>query len=306
MRSTKRIKNTLHTWGSILLGNAVLAFLVAAFVIPHGILMGGTTGIGIVLDGFLPLDTAAFILILNIVLLIFGGIVLGRKFLFTTIASSFLYPIMLGIIQRVPGVESLTDNSLMAAIFAGGLMGIALGLVLRVGSSTGGMDIINLVMNKWFHWPVSICVYISDIVILGGQALFSEPERILYGIIVLVIESLVLEQCMILGQSQIQIFAVSDQYEQIRKQILTELRAGATMVQIETGCLGQKQQGVLCVIPHRKLYAATELIQSIDPNVFMTVTKIKEVRGQGFTRDRLHRFQEAGLQAKTADTAQQL
>ncbi|MGN1001260.1 MAG: YitT family protein [Oscillospiraceae bacterium] len=282
----KRVMNTLHTCLFIFLGNGILAFLVAAFIIPHDIIVGGTTGIGIVLSELLHMDTAMMVLILNIILLIFGGFVLGKKFFLTTVASSVLYPIMLALIQRIPGIETLTDNTLLASIFAGGLLGIALGLVMRVGSSTGGLDVVDLVINKWFHVPISICVYVTDLIVIGGQAIFSTPEKLLYAIIVLALESFALDQVMIFGQSQIQIFAVSDKYEEIRRRILAELQAGATMVNIETGCLGNKQQGVLCVIPPRKLYAAKELIQSIDADVFITVTQIKEVRGRGFTMER--------------------
>lgn len=284
--SRKNVLGTLQTCLFILLGNGILAFLVAAFAIPHDIIMGGTTGIGIVLGKWLHVDTAAIVLILNIILLIFGGIVLGRKFFLTTVASSLLYPIFLGLMQRIPWITSMTDNTLLASIFAGGLMGIALGLVMRIGSSTGGLDVVDLVMNKWFHIPISVCVYISDFVVIGGQAIFSRPEQILYAIIVLALESFALNQVMIFGQSQIQIFAISDKFEEIRRKILSELEAGVTMVNIETGCLGNRQQGIMCVIPPRKLYAAKELIHSVDPDAFITVTQIKEVRGRGFTLDR--------------------
>ena len=121
---------------------------------------------------------------------------------------------------------------------------------------------------------------------LGGQALFLKPEKLLYGIVVLVLETMVLDQVMLFGTAQIQIFAVSPHYEQIRLRLLTELEAGVTMTMIETGCLEKQQKGVLCVIPNRKLFAATELIQEIDPEAFITVTKIKEVRGRGFTSER--------------------
>ena len=162
-------------------------------------------------------------------------------------------------------------------------MGIALGLVMRVGSSTGGMDIVTLVLNKYTHMPVSIWVYVTDFIVIGGQALFNPAEKTLLGIIVLVLETIVLDKAMILGKSQIQIFVISEAYEKIRNALMEQTEAGVTMTLIETGWLKKQQQGVLCVIPQRKLYAATELIQHIDPQAFITITQIREVRGQGFT-----------------------
>ncbi len=271
----------------ILLGNALLAFLVAAFIIPHDIIMGGTTGIAIVLNRIVPIDTATLVLVLNVGLLLFGWAVLGKKFFLTTVASSLLYPVMLGAFQRIPNIEELTDDSLLASLFAGVLMGLALGLVMRVGSSTGGMDVVNLVFHKWTHVPVSILVWVTDIIVVGGQALFSNSEKILLGIVVLVLETLVLDQVMIFGKAQTQLFIISKQYEAIRSAIINELNFGVTMQVIETGFLGKPSKGVMCVIPTRKLYDTAELIHTIDDEAFITITKIKEVRGRGFTAERV-------------------
>lgn len=277
-------KRATVTFLCVVAGNALLAFLVAAFIIPHDIIMGGTTGIGIVLHKAMPaMDVSLFVLILNVLLLLLGLITLGRKFALTTVASSFLYPLLLGVFQRIPGIDSMTDNPLIAAFFAGTLLGVALGLVMRVGSSTGGMDIVTLVLNKYTHLSVALYVYITDFIVIGGQALFNVAEKTLLGIIVLVLEAIVLDHVMILGKSQIQIFVISEKYEEIRRILTEQLEAGVTMAEIETGWLAKKQQGVLCVIPQRKLYAATERIQGADPQAFITITQIREVRGQGFT-----------------------
>ena len=288
-----RSKNTvrmLWTCAAILFGNALLAFTVEAFIIPHGIIMGGTTGLAIVLSGAFPVDTATAVLVMNTILLVLGGLVLGWKLFTTTVASSLLYPLFLGVAQRMPELGSVTDNALMAALFGGVLMGVALGVVMRVGSSTGGMDIAMLMLHKWTHIPLSVCMYALDFLVIGGQALFApSAEPGLYGVVVLVLESLMLDKVMILGQAQIQLFVISQRFEDIRRRILTQLQAGATMVQIETGALGQAQKGVLCIIPNRKLFAAKELIQSVDPTAFITITQVKEVRGRGFTLERTMR-----------------
>ena len=283
----KGVRDYAKTTVCILAGNALLAFLVAAFIIPHDIIMGGTTGIAIVLNRVIPIDTATIVLILNVVLLLFGRAVLGRKFFLTTVASSLLYPVMLGLFQRIPNIEHLTDDSLLASLFAGVLMGLSLGLVMRVGSSTGGMDVVNLVCHKWTHIPVSILVWITDFAVVGGQAIFSSSEKILLGIVVLVLETLVLDQVMIFGKAQTQLFIISEKYEAIREALISDLNAGVTMQVIETGYLSKPEKGVMCVIPTRRLYDTTETIHAIDSEAFITITKIKEVRGRGFTKERV-------------------
>lgn len=284
----RHLKKAAGVCSAILAGNILLGFAVAAFILPSGVIMGGATGVGIVLARFIPLDTAAIVLCVNLMALALGWAVLGWRFVVATIASSLLYPIFLGAAQRIPGIDHLTADPLLAALLGGGLVGIAVGLVMRVGSSTGGTDVVNLVLHKWTHIPVSAAVYLTDIVIMGAQALFSDPEQILYGVVLLVVETIALDRVMLLGQSQIQLFVVSSQYEKLRQKCLTELQAGTTMVYIETGRTRTLQRGVLCVIPPRKLYAAQALIQSVDPHAFLTITQIKEVRGQGFSSERIY------------------
>ena len=280
----RKSKKFIVTSLCVLAGNALMAFLVAAFIIPHDIVMGGTTGIGIVLSRLVPqIDVAIFVLILNVILLIIGLIVLGKKFFLTTVAGSILYPLMLELFQKIPNIDQLTDDPLLAALFAGCLMGVALGLVMRVGSSTGGMDVVTVILNKVFHLPIAVFVYLLDIVVVGGQALFITPDKTLLGIVVLVLESIVLDKAMLIGTSQIQILVVSEKYEEISLMLLSKLKAGVTMVEIETGLLKKKAKAVMSVIPHHKLYAATEAVQGIDAEAFITISKINEVRGRGFT-----------------------
>lgn len=292
-----QIKKLLWTSLCILAGNVILAFLVAAFIIPHDVAMGGTTGIAITLIEVIPfpfeIDTSVLVLIINVILLIFALIILGRKFFFATVVSSILYPVLLGIMRKIPGIETMTDNPLLAALLAGSLLGIAIGLVMRVGASTGGTDIIVLISHKWFHIPVAVLVYVCDAIILGAQTIvFGNPQNLFYGIVLLVIETIVLNQVMILGKSQIQLFVVTEKYSEVRLALLHDLEAGMTMAKIETGLFLNDSKGIICVIPPRKLYSATEMIHAIDPNAFITVTQIKEVRGQGFTRERFSRLAE--------------
>lgn len=132
------MKKTIKECAGTLWGNLLLAFTVAAFVLPYKVIMGGATGIGIVLSKILPMDTASIILIVNLLALLLGLFALGWRFVASTIASSLLYPFFLGLMQRIPGIDSLTTDPLLAAILAGGIMGISIGLVMRVRSGNAG------------------------------------------------------------------------------------------------------------------------------------------------------------------------
>lgn len=281
------LKKHVNTVFGVLVGNAILAFTVVAFIVPHGVIMGGATGIGLTIAHYVPVDLSIIILIVNSILFVLGATVLGKKFAVATIASTFIYPTFLSIVQKIPGIDGLTDNLMLATLYAGALLGVGIGLIVRVGSSTGGTDIVALVLNKWFHIPVAGLLYVIDFLVLGGQVFFSDTEQIMYGVLMLVLETAILNKVMLLGQSQIQLFIISEEYEHIREKMLKELDAGVTMVHVETGYGQENQKGVLCIIPNRKLYSVKELVQSIDPKAFITITQINEVRGRGFSMERV-------------------
>ena len=282
----KNWKKSMETLVCVLLGNAVLAFTVAAFLVPQGIIMGGATGIGLTIGHFIALDLSAIIFLVNIVLFVLGTIVLGKKFALTTLISTFVYPVFLSVMRSIPGITELTDNIMLAALYGGALLGLGIGLVVRVGASTGGTDILALVLHKWFHISLAVFVYVVDFTVLLCQALFSNSEQILYGILVLIVSTMALNRVMLMGQAQIQLFIITEKYEEVKEKVLKEMDAGVTLVHIETGYGAKQQKGVLCVIPNRKLYSINQVVQMIDSQAFITITQINEVRGRGFTIER--------------------
>ena len=278
----------LQTVLGVLGGNAILAFSVAAFIVPHGIIMGGATGIGLLLSSVISLPLSSLILAVNAFLFVWGTLVLGKKFALTTIVSTFAYPAFLSVAQMIPGITELTDNIMLATLYGGVLLGAGIGLIVKVGSSTGGTDILALIFHKWFHIPVAVLLYVVDFLVLGSQIFDSTSEQVLYGIMTLVLETVFMNRVMLLGKSQIQLFIISDKYEEIKERVLKDIDAGVTMVHIETGYGGREQKGVLCVIQNRKLYSVREIVQSIDPKAFITITQINEVSGRGFTMERVY------------------
>ena len=280
-------QKNLETVLGVLIGNIVLAFTVAAFMVPHGIIMGGATGIGLTISHYPPIQLSLVILVVNACLFLLGAVTLGKKFVITTIASTFLYPASLSVMQAIPGITQLTDNIMLATLYGGALLGLGVGVIVRVGSSTGGTDILALVFNKWFHISVAVLMYIVDFTVLGAQMLFSDTEQIMYGILALVIETTILNRVMLMGQSQIQLFVISEKHEEIRERMLKEQDAGVTMVHVQTGFSKEEQKAIMCIIPNRKLYATNEMIHSIDEKAFITISQINEVKGRGFTMERV-------------------
>lgn len=296
----KKWQKNLETVIGVLLGNLILAFTVVAFIVPHGIIMGGATGIGIVVSHYLPVQLSVAVLGINACLFALGALTLGKKFVVTTIASTFLYPVCLSVMQAVPGLSSLTDNMMLATLYGGAVLGIGVGIIVRVGSSTGGTDILALVLNKFFHLNLAALLYVVDFLVLGAQMIFSGTEQIMYGILMLVIETFVMNRVMLMGQSQIQLLIISEKYEEIRVRMLKEQDVGVTMIHVETGYGKEEQKAVLCIIPKRKLYATNEMVHLIDEKAFLTISQINEVKGRGFTMEKLSYNEAKALEEQEA------
>lgn len=268
---------------SVIIGNFLYALAVKLFLLPTGLVTGGTTGIAITIQHFCDIPISHFVLGFNIVMLILGYVVLGKQFAITTVASSFLYPLFLEFLNRILGECRLTEDILLNTLFTGFGIGIALGIVIRSGSSTGGMDIPPLVLQKKFRIPVSVSMYVFDALIILSQLLFRPVENVLYGIVLLLIYTIVLDKMLLMGTTRTEVKVVSTKSEEIRQAILHKIDRGVTMIDGEGGYLQNKTQIVMSIISNRELPKVEKLIRTIDPESFMVISHVKEVSGRGFS-----------------------
>lgn len=271
----------------VLAGNAVMALGIVMLILPNGMMTGGTTGLSLIVGHYTKLPISVFVLIFNVIMFAIGLVVLGRAFAMTTLISSFSYPVVLEFFQRIPAVaEGITKDRLLCALFGGLLIGFALGIVIRAGASTGGMDIPPLILNKKYGLPVSVMLYLFDFVILLGQALFSDKEAILYGLILVMTYTIVLDKVLVFGRAQTQVKIISKKADEINTAINQEINRGSTLIHTATGYLKQEQDMIMTVISNRELARLNRVVMKIDPDAFMIVAKVNEVSGKGFSRPR--------------------
>ncbi len=264
-------------------GNVLYALTVKLFLLPSGLVTGGTTGIALAVNHVTGLPVSSFVLVFNVVMLIVGYLILGRQFAMTTVASTFIYPMALGIFERLLGDMVLTQDLLLCTVFSGLGIGVSLGVVIRAGASTGGMDIPPLVLQHCFRIPVSVSMYVFDFLILLLQAVFRPTEMVLYGIVLVLIYTLVLDKLMIMGTAKTEIKVVSRHYKEIRDAILQQVDSGVTMLDGEGGYMHETQQVVLSVVSNREVPKVEKIIRAIDPESFLVISRVSEVRGRGFS-----------------------
>ncbi len=267
----------------VMIGNIIYALVVKLFILPTNLMSSGTTGIALLANHFLGIPVSFFILIFNVCMLILGLIVLGKKFAMTTIVSTLMYPIALEFFNQTLGEFVITNNELLNTIFAGLGIGLALGIVLRSGASTGGMDIPPLVLNHFFRIPVSVSLYVFDFIILSSQSLYNPLERLLYGIILILLTSIVLDKVLLMGTTKTEVKIISPKFEKISEEILSEMDRGVTLLNARGGYLKNEHSVVLSVVSNRELPKIEKLVRALDPDAFMIVSRVSEVWGRGFS-----------------------
>ena len=272
----------------ILLGLTVYAAGVVLFILPLDMIAAGTTGLGLFAQHFFAIPLSGFVAAFKIVMFGIGWVELGKKFAATTLIATFYYPFILNRLSVLVGDFIFTKDPMLCAIFAGIMIGFSLGIVIRSGASTGGMDIPPLVLQKRFKIPVSVSMYAFDVTILLSQLLFRDREKILYGIIMVMIYTMILDKMLMMGKKQVQAKIISEKYEEINIAVQEQLDRGTTLFQIEGGHLRKTSMAVVTVVSGRELQKLNRIVMDIDPEAFMVVHQVGEVRGRGFTEMKRH------------------
>lgn len=269
----------------ILFGNTCIAFAVNTLILEHGIICGGVSGIGSAVEHYFGIPVSLVVGILNIALFFLGLKAFGKEFAMSIIISTFAFPAFLEFFDRSPFHGYLND-SLLAMVIGGCLVGLGIGVVIKANASTGGVDILAQYIHKKFEIPVYIVLNVIDVLILAFQITYSDTTNVIYGIIMTFVSSTMLKKTLSSGRSLIQLTIISDSYEEIKKMILHEMDAGVTMILSEKGYTEKSSKLITTVIQYQKLPKMKENIREIDPMAFIIVAKIEEVGGKGFTMER--------------------
>ena len=286
MKQRNLSKNKLLSIVFILLGNALHAACVTLFLLPADLISCGTTGIGLVMEHVFDIPLSAFIFVFNVVMLVVGWLILGKTFAMTTALSSLLYPFILEFMTWLLGDVHMTDNILLNTLFAGMGLATGLGIVIRAGASTGGMDIPPLVLKKYLGIPVSLSLGAFDFCIMSAQMFFHPLEDLLYGILLLIVISITLNKVLMFGVTKTQVKIISRKSDELRQAILSRGDRGVTMLHGSGGYRQDETEVILTIISNNELPKIQRIAREIDPGCFMIVNTVSEVWGQGFSLNR--------------------
>ena len=289
---TDESKKDARRWAKLLfflvIGNVMIAFAVCAFVVPNRFMLGGATGMAIFLRNFLPLRLSVLSALVNGALFLLGLACLGRRFAATALFSTVFFPLVLAVFEPLPWTTMFLQDRTIAALFGAVVMGMGIGLIVRAGGSSGGMDIPPIILQKYRGIPVGNSIFAFDALIIAAQMCYQGPSELVYSLTILLLVSIVINRTVVWGGGKVQVIVISPRYRQIAEALLNDCDCGVTLLSSEGGWQGEKSCALLSVMYAKKYPRVRDTALRIDPDAFIITSNVTGVMGKGYTLDRAY------------------
>ena len=290
MTSTKKkkipMKNRLYKeglrYGSILLGCLVMAVAFHIFFVPQRFLVGGLTGLAMIFYYLFGWPPGLLGFLLNIPLFFLGLRLISRKFFVDSLIGTFVFSACLDGLTFLQGKVTVTDPFL--SLIAGGVLtGLGYALVYRAGSSTGGVDILGFLIQKYYHISVGTTNFIYNFALMLVGLFFLGLTPILYSMVMFYVIFKATDTFMVGFDFKKSVLVITEQPEQVSRRILEDLHRGVTFLQGEGGYTGEPRKVLLVILKLNQLARLKKILEETDPQAFVTVQDVNEVFGKGFT-----------------------
>lgn len=274
----------LINYSLILVGSFILAAGFVLFITPYKIVPGGVYGIAIVLHYIFNLPVGMTALSMDIPLTLLGIRILGPRFGAKTVVGFLLTALFVDGITYFYGSEPLVPGEpLLSSIFGGVFLGLGLGLIFKSKATSGGTDIVAMIISKYTKLPVGqLLIYVDSAIVLLGLAVFQDWKIPLYSLIVIFITGRVIDTILQGIDYDKTLFIISDKYEEIRHKIIHDLNRGGTFIKGQGMYNGAERTIIFTVVNRREMAMLQEYIHQIDPRAFVTVINANEILGEGF------------------------
>ncbi|MEW9049843.1 MAG: YitT family protein [Neobacillus sp.] len=277
-----KLKNILF----IVIGTAIMSFGLVTFNMQNKLAEGGFTGITLLLYFLFKWDPSYTNLILNIPLFFIGWKILGRNAFLYTILGTVGLSVFLWIFQRYTINMPLQDDLTLAALFAGVFLGIGLGIIFRYGGTTGGVDIIARLVQKYFGWGMGKTMFLFDICVIAVSMLtYLNYKQAMYTLLAVFIGARVIDFIQEGAYSARGAIIVSEKNKEIAAKIMEEMDRGVTVLKGYGSFTKTEREVLYCVVAKNEIVRLKNLITSVDPHAFVSVSVVHDVQGEGFTLD---------------------
>lgn len=263
-----------------IIGCFLVALAFNLFMSPNNLVAGGVSGFSLILKHFFGLNPSTIISISNIFLIILSFIILGKEKTKMTILGSILFPVFVSLTEHLSTYISFKESEMiLISVFGGALQGLGAGLIFRAGYSTGGTDILNMIVSKIFKISLGNSMFFTDgLIILGGAFVFGF-NHLMYSLIILYLISNLTDK-VVLGISDSKAFyIITSKEKEVKDFVINELKHGITELSAKGGYNSENQTVLMSVVPTREYYKLKEGIHNIDKNAFFVAMDSYEVKG---------------------------
>lgn len=278
-----RLKHTLTDMLMIVSGSILFSISVNMFSVPNGIVQGGLTGVSIMLNrlfSVIPVGTAIFVM--NVPLFISGYLKIGKAFILKTVAATFIFSTVIDIGEMF--IPAYTGDSILAALFCGVFSGSGLALVLISGATTGGSEIIAmLVRRKAPNISIGRMILIVDLIIISSSYfVYRNLESIMYAAVALFVSTKMIDFIIVGVSHNKMILVVTSVPKKISVAVMTKMHRGVTVLSATGGYTGDNKSVIFCVARASEISRINRLVTQLDDKAFTIISDVGEVLGEGF------------------------
>ncbi len=290
----ERIKSFLY----VAIGVMIAAFAYSFFLLPNDIVIGGVSGIGVIVKGksSIPNIDGIVMEIINVILLVLALLVIGKEFFLKTAFGSLTYPLFTTFFNWI--YKILNENSstfdftalaenhyMLVIIFSSIIMGLGLGIAVKYGGSTGGTEVAQRIMYEKIHFPYSLSLYLVDgaVIVIGFFILKQPLHVLLYEIIFVYLSGLFMDMIIFSGFNKRAVHIISDKCDEIKDVLISEFERGVTSINVIGEYSQKSKKMIVCLLSSIEYNKLRDIIEQIDSKAFFYCVRANEVRGEGFS-----------------------
>lgn len=264
----------------VIIGSSILAFGINYFTIPNDLSEGGLIGITVIFYYLYGWDTGLVSLLANALLFVVGYRFLSRK---TMLYSVISVAVTSSVLSSTANLATSSDSRLIGTVYAGILIGVGIGLVIRAGGTTGGGVIIARLMNKYLNLSIAVSMFIIDVAVVGASGFLFGEETMLYTLIAIIIGSYLIDLVSEGLNVREAVTIISHRQEEIATILTETLGRSATVIHSHGHFTKQKNDMLYMIVDKRQLAPLKQIVEAADPRAFVVIHKVREVIGEGFT-----------------------
>ena len=260
-------------------GVAIIAAAVYFFLVPSHASVSSISGLGIVLANFVPLPLSAITMILNVVLLIIGFFACGREFGVKTVYTSVMLPVFIALFERLfPDIGSLTDSQELDVLCYILVVSVGLSILFNRNASSGGLDIVAKIMNKYLHMELGRAMSLSGMCVALSAALVYDKKTVVLSILGTYFNGLVLDHFIFDHNIKRRVCIITEKEEALRRFILSDLHSGATVYESYGAYNMQKRREIITIVDKNEYQKLMNYMNQEDPQAFITVYTVSDIR----------------------------